>query len=128
MSAWGLLRGNSETEFANRKFVPTSINLKNESAGDGRGDKTIEKTILRTFHARTFSRSQGHSRRIDRGPATSGQPQGGVRRNISKDELDAYHLDAPPNYFANPMLAAFEKRQFETTRDNGVNHDLRAML
>ena len=54
------LRGNSETEFANRKFVPTSINLKNESAGDGRGDKTIEKTILRTFRARTFSRSQGH--------------------------------------------------------------------
>ena len=53
------LRGNSETEFANRKFVPTSINLKNESAGDGRGDKTIEKTILRTFRARTFSRSQG---------------------------------------------------------------------
>jgi hypothetical protein len=56
------LRGNSETEFANRKFVPTSINLKNESAGDGRGDKTIEKTILRTFRARTFSRSQGQSR------------------------------------------------------------------
>jgi branched-chain amino acid transport system substrate-binding protein len=38
------------------------MNLKNKSAGDGRGDKTIEKTILRTFHARTFSRSQGHSR------------------------------------------------------------------
>ena len=57
------LRGNSETEFANRKFVPTSINLKNESAGDGRGDKTIEKTILRTFRARTFSRSQGQNRK-----------------------------------------------------------------
>jgi hypothetical protein len=54
------LRGNPETEFANRKFVPTSINLKNESAGDGRGDKRIEKTILRTFRALTFSRSQGH--------------------------------------------------------------------
>src|ERR1700722_3090 len=38
MSAGSWLRGNSETEFANRKFVPTSINLKNESAGDGRGD------------------------------------------------------------------------------------------
>src|SRR3984957_5394943 len=58
------LRGKSETEFANRKFVPTSINLKNESAGDGRGDKTIEKTILRTFRARTFSRSQGQTRRF----------------------------------------------------------------
>jgi hypothetical protein len=56
--------------------------------------------------------------------------QGGivVRRIISKDELDAYHLDAPPNDFANPMLPAFEKRQFETIRDNGVNHDLRAMF
>jgi hypothetical protein len=56
--------------------------------------------------------------------------QGAVRRSShgSKDELDAYHLDAPPNDFANPMLAAFEKRQFETIRDNGVNHDLRAMF
>jgi len=26
------------------------------------------------------------------------------------------------------MLPAFEKRQFETIRDNGVNHDLRAMF
>jgi hypothetical protein len=60
------LRGNSETEFANRKFVPTSINLKSESAGDGRGDKTIEKTILRTFRARTFSRSQGQKAKNSR--------------------------------------------------------------
>jgi hypothetical protein len=33
--------------------------LKNKSAGDGCRDKTIEKTILRAFRARTFSRSQG---------------------------------------------------------------------
>jgi hypothetical protein len=68
------LRGNSETEFANRKFVPTSINLKNESAGDGRGDKTIEKTILRTFRARTFSRSQGHKRKWNAIRGESGLP------------------------------------------------------
>jgi len=49
-----LAGGNSETEFTNGKFVPTSINLKNESAGDGRGDKTVKKTTLRTFCARTF--------------------------------------------------------------------------
>jgi hypothetical protein len=53
-----------------------------------------------------------------------------IRRSShdSKDELDAYHFDAPPNDFANPMLPAFEKRQFEAIRDNGVNHDLRAMF
>jgi len=56
------------------------------------------------------------------------QGEASFRRFISKDELDAYHLDAPPNDFANPMLPAFEKRQFETIRDNGVNHDLRAMF
>jgi hypothetical protein len=52
---------NSEIDFANRNFVLTSINLKNKSAGDGCRDKTIEKTILRTFRARTFSRSLGQS-------------------------------------------------------------------
>jgi hypothetical protein len=56
------LRENAEIEFANGNFVSTSINLKNKSAGDGRWDKTIEKTILRAFRARTFSRSQGHLR------------------------------------------------------------------
>src|ERR1700676_5204805 len=55
------LRENSEIDFANRNFVLTSINLKNKSAGDGCRDKTIEKTILRTFRARTFSRSLGQS-------------------------------------------------------------------
>ena len=50
-------RENSEIEFANRNFVSTSINLKNRSAGDGCRDKTTEKTILRTFRARTFSRN-----------------------------------------------------------------------
>jgi hypothetical protein len=35
--------------------------LKNKSAGDGCRDKTIEKTILRAFRARTFSRSQGQT-------------------------------------------------------------------
>jgi hypothetical protein len=54
------LRENSEIEFANGSFVSTSIDLKNKSAGDGYRDKTIEKTILRAFRARTFSRSQGH--------------------------------------------------------------------
>src|ERR1700730_9056204 len=56
------LRENSEIEFANGNFVSTSIILKNKSAGDGCWDKTIEKTILRTFRARTFSRSLGQSR------------------------------------------------------------------
>jgi hypothetical protein len=56
------LRENSEIEFANRNFVSTSINLENKSAGDGCREKTIEKTILRTFRAQTFSRSQGQSR------------------------------------------------------------------
>src|SRR5712671_1180569 len=54
---------NSEIEFANRNFVSTSINLKNKSAGDGCREKTIEKTILRTFRAQTFSRSQGQKRK-----------------------------------------------------------------
>src|SRR6202140_4045898 len=53
------LRENVEIEFANGNFVSTSINLKNKSAGEGCRDKTIEKTILRAFRARTFSRSQG---------------------------------------------------------------------
>src|SRR5260370_37322180 len=57
------LRENSETEFANRNFVSPSINLKNKSAGDGCREKTIEKTILRTFRAQTFSRSQGQKRK-----------------------------------------------------------------
>jgi hypothetical protein len=35
----------------------------------------------------------------------------------SKDELDAYHLAAPPNHFANPILTAFGKGQFEMIRD-----------
>src|SRR5467141_335804 len=55
------LRENSEIEFANGNFVSTSFNLKNKSAGDGCRDKTIEKTILRAFRARTFSRSQGQT-------------------------------------------------------------------
>jgi hypothetical protein len=55
-------RENAEIEFANGNFVSTSINLKNKSASDGCRDKTIEKTILRDFRARTFSRSQGHER------------------------------------------------------------------
>jgi hypothetical protein len=68
------LRENAEIEFANENFVSTSFNLKNKSAGDGCRDKTIEKTILRAFRARTFSRSQGHSRRFDSRPVTSGLP------------------------------------------------------
>jgi len=57
------LRENADIEFANGNFVSTSINLKNKSAGDGRWDKTIEKTFLRAFRARTFSRSQGQKRK-----------------------------------------------------------------
>jgi len=68
------LRENADIEFANGNFVWTSINLKNKSAGDGRWDKTIEKTFLRAFRARTFSRSQGHSRRFGRDSAMSGLP------------------------------------------------------
>jgi hypothetical protein len=67
------LRENSEIEFANGNFVSTSINLKNKSAGDGCRDKTIEKTILRAFRARTFSRSQGQSR-----PGRAGSKSGHV--------------------------------------------------
>jgi hypothetical protein len=73
MGSW--LRENARTEFANGNFVSTSINLKNKSAGDGCRDKTIEKTILRAFRARTFSRSQGHSRHFGRRLVTSGLPQ-----------------------------------------------------
>jgi len=69
------LRENAEIEFANGNFVSTSFDLKNKSAGDGCRDKTIEKTILRAFRARTFSRSQGQSRHFDRAPITSGLPQ-----------------------------------------------------
>jgi hypothetical protein len=62
---WGpWLRENAGIEFANGNFVSTSINLKNKSAGDGCRDKTIEKTILRAFRARTFSRSQGPTNRL----------------------------------------------------------------
>src|SRR5258708_8453927 len=61
------LRENSEIEFANGNFVSTSINLKNKSAGDGCRDKTIEKTILRAFRARTFSRSLGQNRKSSPG-------------------------------------------------------------
>jgi hypothetical protein len=68
------LRENSEIEFANGNFVSTSIILKNNSAGDGSRDKILEKTILRTFCARTFSRSLGQERRFDPVPATSGLP------------------------------------------------------
>jgi hypothetical protein len=65
---------NSEIEFANGNFVSTSIILKNKSAGDGCPDKTIEKTILRTFRARTFSRSLGHFQTSNRVPARSVDP------------------------------------------------------
>jgi hypothetical protein len=58
------LRENAEIEFADGNFVSSSINLKNKRAGDGCRNKTIEKTILRAFRPRTFSRSQGHSRRF----------------------------------------------------------------
>ena len=75
------LRENAKIEFTNGNFVSTSINLKNRSAGDGCRDKTIEKTnsaektILRAFRARTFSRSQGQSRRFGRRQTTSGLPR-----------------------------------------------------
>jgi hypothetical protein len=52
---------NSEIEFTNGKFVSTSINLKNKSAGDDCRDKTKGETILRAFRARTLSPSQGQS-------------------------------------------------------------------
>jgi hypothetical protein len=60
MGSW--LRENAEIEFANGNFVSTSIDLKNKCAGDGCRDKTIEKTILSAFRARTFSRSQDQER------------------------------------------------------------------
>ena len=68
------LRENSEIEFANGTFVSTSINLENESADDGCRDKTIEKTILRTFRARTFSRSISQKLKSDPALALSAQP------------------------------------------------------
>jgi hypothetical protein len=69
------LRENVEIEFANGNFVSTSINLKNKSAGEGCRDKTIEKTILRAFRARTFSRSQGHFQTWARVGALSALPR-----------------------------------------------------
>jgi hypothetical protein len=48
--------------------------LKNKSAGDGYRDKTIEKTILRAFCARTFSRSQGHLQTSAQTGGMSGLP------------------------------------------------------
>jgi hypothetical protein len=68
-------RENAEIEFANGNFVSTSVNLKNKSAGDGCRDKTIEKTILRAFRARTFSRSQGQTQTSGRIRARSVLPQ-----------------------------------------------------
>jgi hypothetical protein len=68
------LRENSEIEFANGNFLATSINLKNKSAGDGYRNKTIEKTILRAFHERTFSRSQGQHRKYRRFDVVSALP------------------------------------------------------
>jgi hypothetical protein len=38
--------------------------------------------------------------------------------SFQKGELDAYHLGAPPNDFANPMLPAIGKSQVEMIRDN----------
>jgi len=55
------LRENADIEFANGNFVSTSINLKNKSAGDGRWDKTIEKTFLRAFRARVFTQPGSNS-------------------------------------------------------------------
>jgi hypothetical protein len=78
---------------------------------------------------RQFALSQCCSfRELSTPVPSAAQGEASFRRFISKDERDAYHLDAPPNDFANPMLPAFGKRQFETIRDNGVNHDLRAMF
>src|ERR1700682_4885199 len=76
------LRENAEIEFANGNFVSTSINLKNKSAGDGRWDKTIEKTILRAFRARTFSRSQGQIRTvpIGEGPKSPRERAGAIEK------------------------------------------------
>jgi hypothetical protein len=71
------LRENAEIEFANGNFVSASINLKNKSAGDSCRDKIIEKTILRAFRARTFSRSHGHfgpGRPQSRGPLYLSEP------------------------------------------------------
>jgi hypothetical protein len=77
------LRENSEIEFANGNFVSTSINLKNKSAGDGCRDKTIEKTILRAFRARTFSRSLGQNRKYSlRADDVRSTPESGLKSDI----------------------------------------------
>ena len=51
--------------------------MKNKSAGDGCRDKIIEKTILRAFRARTFSRSQGQRQTSGRVRAGSVHPDSG---------------------------------------------------
>src|SRR5882762_3015060 len=79
------LRENSEIEFANGSFVSASIDLKNKTAGDGDRDKTIEKTILRAFRARTFSRSQGQKRKWRRFQVMSALPH--------KADIDARDCD-----------------------------------
>ena len=54
------------------------INLKNKSAGDGCRDKTIEKTILRTFRARTFSRSLDQKRSYRQARVMSAFPKADI--------------------------------------------------
>ena len=71
VSSGSWLRENSEIEFASGKFDSTSINLKNKSAGDGCRNKTIGKTILCTFRARTFSRGLGQKAKFRADQRTS---------------------------------------------------------
>jgi len=91
------LRENADIEFANGNFVSTSINLKNKSAGDGRWDKTKEKTFLRAFRARTFSRSQGQSRRFNDVRVTSALPLIADLRRKDRHVRKVPNSDVPTN-------------------------------
>src|SRR6266403_4509269 len=105
------LRENSEIEYANGNFVSTSINLKNKSAGDGCRDKTIEKTILRAFRARTFSRSQGQNRKSSmRAHVFRCSPNNGHRQDPSACPFRAKlrHPPTPTSMMCYPARAKSE--------------------
>jgi hypothetical protein len=55
---------NSKIEFADRKFVSSFVNCKNNNAGERCREKTIEKTILRVALAGTFSHSLGQEQTL----------------------------------------------------------------
>jgi hypothetical protein len=119
MSGVGLGRVKTPKLFANGNFVSTSINLKNKSAGDGCRDKTIEKTILRAFRARTFSRSQGQNRKSSmRANVFRCSPDNGHRQDTSACPFRAnsghWSRNCKPRIFAQPTPNQIRKKKIVT--------------